>query len=388
MEKSPAPSRRFGRIRAWLDRLPLTGEGLLWFVLATGLLLMGMFKGINLVILLGCLLVVLVLWNVAMAYWQLRAVGATRLPGEPAFARTPFRCSVRLHNSGSRAAGGLAVRDEAAMGQQWFVTRVPARSSVVLQAQVSFPRRGRVEGGLLVVESGYPLGLARARRPAEGAASWVVLPQLGQVHRARLRRLLNRHGPSLGRARGFPCHAPTARAEFHGLRPYRPGDSPRHIHWRTTARYGELMVREYEDWPSDNLILVLEARKDPAQGEADDPLLERAISLAASTCWEWCRQTGDRLVLAVAGAESTVLEGATNRDLALRLLERLALEPGTLPDPAPVVAQLQARQLPPGPVLVISPGESRLAGQVQDALRRTPVAIDVSSGDADEFFEL
>ena len=67
----------------------------------------------------------------------------------------------------------------------------------------------------------------------------------------------------------------------HGLRQFRAGDSPRWIHWRTTARRGELMIREFEDMPNDHLVLIV----DP--GERDHPVLERLLSLAATICWDW-----------------------------------------------------------------------------------------------------
>jgi hypothetical protein len=147
------------------------------------------------------------------------------------------------------------------------------------------------------------------------------------------------------------------------------------------------MVREYEDWPNDDLTVVLEARKTP--GLADDPLLEAAISLAATICWEWCRQTGDRLVLAIAGAEVSVHEGVTGRALALVLLERLALEPGAADvDSDRLVAQLTGRRLPPGPILVVGPAASDLAGRLELALRRHVAPVGVGSDDAGEFFEL
>src|SRR5262249_49364986 len=64
--------------------------------------------------------------------------------------------------------------------------------------------------------------------------------------------------PPSPRRRRRPRRHPTAQAEFHGLRAFRSGDSPRWIHWRTSARCGELMVREFEDVPPDHLVLVVE----------------------------------------------------------------------------------------------------------------------------------
>jgi uncharacterized protein (DUF58 family) len=170
---------------------------------------------------------------------------------------------------------------------------------------------------------------------------------------------------------------------FHGLRGYRPGDSPRSIHWRTSARRGELMVREFEDLPGDDLTLVVEA-----VGPAG-PELEDVISLAATVCWEWCRQTGDRLALAVAGAEPRVVAGVTGRALGLQMLECLALEPGAAAvDREALLARLQEQLLPAGPVLVIRGRPSPLADVLRDGLNRPVVPLDASSDMNGRFFPL
>jgi uncharacterized protein (DUF58 family) len=380
--------QRFGRFGAFFRRVPLTREGLLWFIVASGLLLMGLAKGINLVTLLASLLVVLVLWNWWEARRQLRPIRVARLEDEPAFAGIPFRWALRIHNAGSRTVAGINVHDgDGPQRRSWFVTELAGGAAAVLRGEITFPRRGIVDGQALTIESGHPLGLVCVRGPLKNGPSRVVFPKLGQLQRAALRRYLSRQSPSLGQSRGLPCHAPTAQAEFHGLRPYRPGDSPRHLHWRTTARRGKLMVREYEDWPNDDLTVVLEARK--GAGKDDDPDLERGISLAATICWEWCRQTGDRLVLAVAGATVTIQEGVTGRRLALDLLERLALEPGAVEiDSNSLVEQLAGRRLSPGPILVIAPAASDLAARLELGLRRRTAAVAPESGNAGEFFEL
>ena len=59
----------------------------------------------------------------------------------------------------------------------------------------------------------------------------------------------------MGQARTVPRRHPAAQTDFHGLRTFQPADSPRWIHWRTSARRGELMVKEFEETPTDNLIL-------------------------------------------------------------------------------------------------------------------------------------
>ncbi len=66
---------------------------------------------------------------------------------------------------------------------------------------------------------------------------------------------------------------------FHALREYVPGDDRRHIHWKTTARTGTLMVRQFEETRRAHLALALSTNLDEYGGEAD---LELAISVAAS----------------------------------------------------------------------------------------------------------
>src|SRR5262249_28332690 len=128
---------------------------------------------------------------------------------------------------------------------------------------------------------GYPFGLVRRRIEVGPGREVLVLPRLGWVHRGRLRNYLRGGAPEDGAIRRHrPQRDPSAQAEFHGLRAWRTGDSPRSIHWRTPARRGELMVREYEDVPSDNLLLVLDPSLPARPGGAD--LFEQAVSLAAT----------------------------------------------------------------------------------------------------------
>ncbi|WP_394280386.1 DUF58 domain-containing protein [Microbacterium sp.] len=66
---------------------------------------------------------------------------------------------------------------------------------------------------------------------------------------------------------------------FHALRPYVPGDSPRQIHWKSTAKTGALMVRQYEETRRSRMVIAL------ALGEneyASDDEFELAVSAAAS----------------------------------------------------------------------------------------------------------
>ncbi len=206
-----------------LAQLPLTREGLFWLVIAVALLVVGLVKTINLITLFASLLIVLVVWNWWTARRQVHAVDAVPYDDGLPFAATPFRASVRLHNRGRRSVSGLEVRTgPGPLQPRWFVPELAAGATQVLETEIIYPRRGRVEAEALTVVSGYPLGLVRVEQRAGAAIDRIVLPRLGTLHRARLQRFLSRQSPNLGQARSVPSPSPLAQSEFHGLRPIGP----------------------------------------------------------------------------------------------------------------------------------------------------------------------
>ena len=66
---------------------------------------------------------------------------------------------------------------------------------------------------------------------------------------------------------------------FHALRPYVPGDDRRYVHWRTSARIGQLMVRQYEETRRSQLTMIHATRSDLYASEEE---FELAISVTAS----------------------------------------------------------------------------------------------------------
>jgi uncharacterized protein (DUF58 family) len=267
----------------------------------------------------------------------------------------------------------------------------------VFRREVILPRRGRYAWGALTAVSGYPFGLVQRRVEMAPVEEVVVLPAVGWLHRGRfLVHLRSLTPPPHARVRRRPQAHPAAQAEFHGLRAYRSGDSVRLIHWRTSARRGELMVREFEDVPSDNLLLVLDptlpARPDP-DGPTPQQQLEEAVSLCATICWEWCRRRGDRLTLAVAGPPDdkegpVVLDGLTGQTHARRVLERLAVVQGcTAADGPALVARLKTAPLVPAVVVLVSLGRSPLADDLRRALRRPVNCLDGAAADGFDFYQ-
>jgi uncharacterized protein (DUF58 family) len=363
--------------------LRLTREGRYWLLIALILEFLGIYKGVNLLCLLADVMLVILLLNVLLASRGLRRVyGVRRIKG-PALAGEPFAVELRAVNTGNRTRYGFELVDQEPERKAFaFAARMASGQTLIHRREVTLPIRGRHAWGPLDAVSAYPFGLAERRLPIAAGEEVLVLPRVGRLHRGRLRRLLLSAGQVCVPTRRQARRHPTAQSEFHGLRAFRSGDSPRWIHWRTSARCGELMVREFEDVPTDNLILVL----DPATGDG----LETAISFAATVAWEWCRQKGDHFVLAVASARPIVVSGTTGFEHAVRMLESLADLQGE-PDlnVGAMMDRLVAERLPAASVLVVSPRDpTPLQGMLSQCLHRPALGMTIDQALSGDFYEL
>jgi uncharacterized protein (DUF58 family) len=143
------------------------------------------------------------------------------------------------------------------------------------RAAYRFPtdRRGRFEVGPLRATVGDPFGLVTASRRVLGTEEVIVYPRVHEIVPPReVGGLdLDRDHP-LVRSRVEPT------GDFMTLREYAPGDDLRHVHWRSTARRGHLMMRQNETRRRAPVLLVLDVRP----GAHDRASFERAVEACAS----------------------------------------------------------------------------------------------------------
>ncbi len=146
----------------------------------------------------------------------------------------------------------------------------PAKVTAV-QYPLPTLRRGVVTVGPLRIERRDPLDLIRSSREYGGTRQVWVHPAPLPLHTV-----------PVGRARsldGAVDQVEHGSITFHALREYVPGDDLRHVHWRTAARVGELMVREHVDTSLPRIVVLLDNR----QSSYPDPeAFEAAADCAAS----------------------------------------------------------------------------------------------------------
>jgi uncharacterized protein (DUF58 family) len=356
---------------------------LLIAVVVTGI---GLLKAINLLLLLGYALLLTALVNLFLAFRHSRRLTGRRRILGPLFAGSECPVEVELTNPGKRRRRGLELEDFGP-GQDlsWPVPLLEPDSSYRLRGLAGPLRRGRHRWGGLWVGSSYPFGLIRRAYLLVPPEEVLVLPALGRLRADRLHRLPGGL-EALRRPSRRSVVTPAAQAELHGLRDYRPGDSPRAVHWRSSARRGKLLVREFEEPPGDELLIVL----DPGLADtapAAQAAFEDAVSLAATLCWEWSRR-GRWLGLVVAAPQPIILGGLADRAHAIRLLEALAVvQAGPRADAAVLAAALRNKPVPAVGVLLVAVGRSPLESVLRQGRRGVVHALDPAEPRVRAFYD-
>jgi uncharacterized protein (DUF58 family) len=120
-----------------------------------------------------------------------------------------------------------------------------------------------------------PFGLARVEHPVEGGGALVVYPALVELDGL----FSERGGTSPGTAAGHLLVGRPAGVELHSVREYQDGESLRAVHWPSTAKRARLMVKDLEDAPRDDVVVVLDAKAGAAVGASFDTQVRAAGSI-------------------------------------------------------------------------------------------------------------
>ncbi len=133
-----------------------------------------------------------------------------------------------------------------------YCLRAAPGDETTLSTHYAFTARGRYELPGLQLKTRFPFGLFEKTRRFDAPASILVYPESAPAERW-LGQLRSRDGDRVQKKRGTGD-------EFFGLRDYRPGEDQRSIHWKSTARRGEPVVRETEARNQRALLVVLDNR--------------------------------------------------------------------------------------------------------------------------------
>jgi uncharacterized protein (DUF58 family) len=259
----------------------VTARGIALLAAAVVLLAAGFRFGYPDLALLGAGAGLAVLAAVGFAAWRPR-LGVERVAepdrvarGEPAAITLTIRNSSRL-----RAATLIAVDRCGPSTVDVPLLRLRPGRDTSTGYPVPTHRRGLVPVGPLGVTRSDPLGLITLTRTYGGTTVVRVHPRIHLLRAvpAGLTRSLD----------GNADKVPQGTITFDSLREYVHGDEPRRIHWRSSAKVGELMVREQLDTAEPTLVVLLDDRAaaHPGDGETFEHACEAAASVVTAAARE------------------------------------------------------------------------------------------------------
>ncbi len=259
----------------------LTGRGRAFVIVGLVVLVVAMLTGQRDVMRIGLLVLLLpVVAAVLVARARLRMSCERHVEPAQVPLGSPLRGRLVLGQEGRLPAGILMLEDAVPADLGSRPRFLVDRADLSWRREVEYPLLGRVRGryhtGPLMVRTTDPFGLVRLDRRFVATSEVMITPQVFPLPAMRAAG----GAGSAGEAR--PHRIGVVGQDDALVRDYRQGDDVRRIHWRSTARLGDLMVRREEQAWDPSASIILDSRARAHAGPGMHSSLEWAISAAAS----------------------------------------------------------------------------------------------------------
>ena len=244
------------------------------------------------------------------------------------------RCEIRLvtRNPHRRHSPVITLEDRVGRHGTARLVLAPLAPGDRTVATYSLPtaRRGLHHVGPLTTTVEDPFGLARRSRRDEQILSVIVLPRTWH-----LSTMPAAPGDEPEHGTHALTSASTVDEEFAALRDYVPGDDVRRIHWRSTARRGAPVVRQFDvPWQRRTTVLL------DLRAGIDEAAFERAVSAAASVVQLVSRRDELVRLVTTSGADSGFVPAAEQLDELLDRLAVVTVDPPRRDRPQPLLGML------------------------------------------------
>lgn len=249
----------------------LLGLGVAFFLAATNTLAGWLFVISGLI-----LALLLISWWVARR--QVGALHAEALPLQPVMAHSDAQITVQVRHDRPLSLTLFQVVVPFGIRPQG-VLELPPQVTLPVNVPLKPLRRGLYDWSGVGVQTAAPFGLLWVRRWFRDPQRLVVYPRVVRVTQCPLLQ------EGLADRNRSQAAAPLAQAHLategttRALRPYRRGDPLRYIHWRTSARYGELRTRELESQREGQPLVFLVDHRPGWPEDAFEQALSAVVSL-------------------------------------------------------------------------------------------------------------
>jgi uncharacterized protein (DUF58 family) len=289
--------------------------------------------GNNLLFLILASLIAIILMSGILSSVTLSGIEMRLVLPEHIFAGQPVRALVELQNE-KLTLPSFSLRVEAATSKQSpaaalletpvYFPYIPKREHVQQNVPMTFPRRGVYRQEAFRIVTRFPFGFLQKARRVDLRSEALVYPSVEPTPeffeilpglQGALESLSKGHGQDL-----------------YALRDYVPTDSARHVHWKASARFGSLMVREFTREEDCRVLLVLDphlAAGEAAPAQESAERFEQAVTLCATIAWHFYERNA-LLQFRGAGMETELVRA---EEIIFDILRHLALVQACPPDP-------------------------------------------------------
>ena len=292
------------------------------------------------------------IFSYLLANWSSRGLAFARTqPGTRVQKGEMLEERLRLENRSALPKLWVQVTDSSTLPghHAGYVASIGGRQRIDWRVRTICRRRGRFFLGPVIATTGDPLGLFTRIIPLANQREMMVLPRALPITRFALFP-----GAMPGRGRGSQRSLQTTTNAV-TVRQYLPGDAISRIHWPTSARQNQLMVKEFDLDPTIDVWIILDLDERVQAGEEDESTVEYGVTIAA-TLAQYCLREDLSVGLIVNDTTHGLLPLDRGARQLNRTLEQLAVveagETGSLQEL--LVAQ-ETRFMRNNVIIVITP---------------------------------
>jgi uncharacterized protein (DUF58 family) len=313
----------------------ITREGWIYLVGIVLIALAALNTGNNLLFLILASLIASILMSGILSSITLAGVELKLHLPEHIFAGQSVRASVELRNE-KLTLPSFSLRVEAAKTKKQpsaamletpiYFPYLPRQQAVTQTVPLLFPQRGVYRQEAFKIVTRFPFGFLQKARRMDLATEALVFPAVAASSEF-LEVLPGLQGAMESNAKGRG-------QDLYALRGYLPNDSARHVHWKASARFGALMVREFAREDDCRVLLVFDPQSPAAAAASptgEKECFERAVTFCAALAWNFHERNA---LLEFRSADASTPPAPASENI-FAILRHLALVQPIAPDSRP-----------------------------------------------------